>query len=146
MSWMRMSCVYRDNNCPVWCQCSNCTQNYSKGTEDAEDLREVCPKDAQRRPKRKTLSWQQGDGRVDQFRSRSSWCSGDLRWKLYLLQWPRDRFPSGSILTFRDPRRPHRANPSTNFWWSLFLTALAWSTCTGLPLDRQSTSNAMLRF
>ena len=27
-----------------------------------------------------------------------------------------------------------------------FLTALAWSTCTGLPLDRQSTRNTMLRF
>ena len=27
-----------------------------------------------------------------------------------------------------------------------FLTALAWSTCTGFPLDRQSTRNTMLRF
>ena len=27
-----------------------------------------------------------------------------------------------------------------------FLTALAWSTCTGFPLDRQSTKNTMLRF
>ena len=33
---------------------------------------EVCPKDAQRRSERKILSWQQGDGRADQFRSRSS--------------------------------------------------------------------------
>ena len=30
------------------------------------------------------------DGRADQFRSRSSWCSVDLRWKLDLLLWPRD--------------------------------------------------------
>ena len=30
--------------------------NYSRGTEDAEDLREVCPKGAQRRSERKTLS------------------------------------------------------------------------------------------
>ena len=37
------------------------------------------------------LSWQQGDRRADQFRSRSSWCSGDLRWKLDLLLWPRDQ-------------------------------------------------------
>ena len=37
------------------------------------------------------LSWQQGDGRADQFRSRSSWCSGDLQWKLDLLLWPRDQ-------------------------------------------------------
>ena len=65
--------------------------NYSRGTEDTEDLREVCPKGAQRRSERKTLSWLQGDGRADQFRSRSSWCSGDLRWKLDLLLWSRDQ-------------------------------------------------------
>ena len=61
------------------------------GTQDAEDLRKVCPKGAQRRSERKTLSWQQGEGRADQFKSRSSWCSGDLRWKLDLLLWPRDQ-------------------------------------------------------
>ena len=72
-------------------QCGNFTHNYSQGTEDAEDLREVCPKRAQRRSERKTTSWQLGDGRADQFRSRSSWCSGDLRWKLDLLLWPRDQ-------------------------------------------------------
>ena len=36
-------------------------------------------------------------------------------------QRPRDRVPCGSMLAFRDPRRPDRANPHTNFWWSLFL-------------------------
>ncbi len=41
---------------------------------------------------------------------------------------------------------PDRANPPTNFWWSLFLTALAWSTCTGLALDWHSTKNIMLTF
>ena len=46
---------------------------------------------SQRRSENKTLSWQQGDSRADQFRSRSSWCSGDLRWKLNLLLWPRDQ-------------------------------------------------------
>ena len=63
---------------------------------------------------RKTLSWQQGDGRADQFRSRSSWCSGDLWWKLDLLLWPSDQetVPSGSMLTISNPRRPDRANPS----------------------------------
>ena len=75
----------------VWCQCGNCTHNYLRGTEDAEYFREVCPMGAQRRSERKTLSWQQGDGRADQFRFRSSWCSGDLRWKLDLLLWPRDQ-------------------------------------------------------
>ena len=55
-----------------------------------------------------------------------------------MTQRPRDRVPSGSMLALLDPRRPDRVNPPTNFWWSLFLTALAWSTCTGFPLDRQS--------
>ena len=54
-------------------------------------MREVCPKGAQRRSDRKTLSWQQGDGRTDQFRSRSSLCSDDLQWKLDLLLWLRDQ-------------------------------------------------------
>ena len=62
-----------------------------------EDLRKVYPKHAQRRSERKTLSWQQTDGRADQFRSCSSWCSGDLWWKLDQLLWPRDRVPSGSM-------------------------------------------------
>ena len=34
---------------------------------------------------------QQGDGRADQFRSCSSWCSGDLQWKLDLLLRPRNQ-------------------------------------------------------
>ena len=59
--------------------------------KDAEYLREVCPNGAQRRSERKTLSWQQGDSRADQFRSCRSWCSGDLRWKMDLLLWPRDQ-------------------------------------------------------
>ena len=54
-------------------------------------------------------------------------------------QRPRDRVPSGGMLALPDPRRLDRVNPPTNFWWSLFLTALAWSTCTGFPLDGQST-------
>ena len=33
---------------------------------------------------------------------------------------PRDRVPSGSMLAIPDPRRPDRANPPTNFWWSFF--------------------------
>ena len=42
--------VFRDNKGTVWCQCGNCTHNYSRGTEDAEDLCEVCLKGAQRTP------------------------------------------------------------------------------------------------
>ena len=63
-----------------------------------------------------------------------------------MIQRPRDRVPSGSMLALPDPRRPDRANPLTNFWWSFFLTALEWSTFIGFPLDRQSTRNTMWRF
>ena len=37
-----------------------------------------------------------------------------------MTQGPRDRVPSGNMLPLPDPRRPDRANPPTNFWWSLF--------------------------
>ena len=37
-----------------------------------------------------------------------------------MTQTPRDRVPSGSMLALPDPRRPERANPPTNIWWSLF--------------------------
>ena len=43
-----------------------------------------------------------------------------------MTQRPRDRVPSGSMLALPDPRRPNRINPPTNFWWSLFLTALGF--------------------
>ena len=66
------------------------TQLFAKNWR-CERLLKVCPKSAQRRSERKMLSWQQGDDRADQFRSHSSWCSGDLRWKLDLLLWPRDQ-------------------------------------------------------
>ena len=37
-----------------------------------------------------------------------------------MTKWPRDRVPSGRMLALPDPRRPDRANPPTNFWWSPF--------------------------
>ena len=75
-----------------------------------------------------------------------------LRWpamkagSIAMTQRPRNRVPSGSMLALPDPRRSDRANPPTNVWWSLFLKALAWSTCNEFPLDRQSTRNTILRF
>ena len=96
---------------------------------------------------RKTLSWQQGDGRADQFRSRSSWCSGDLRWKLDLQLWPRDQeteFPVEACwLSQTQKGQTEQILPQT-FDDPFFWTALAWSTCTGFPLDRQLTRNIML--
>ena len=43
-----------------------------------------------------------------------------------MTQRPRDRVPSGSMLAFPHPKRPDRANPPTNFWWTLFFD------CTGM--------------
>ena len=40
-----------------------------------------------------------------------------------MTQRPRDRVLSGSMLALPDPRRPDRANLSTNFWWSLFFNS-----------------------
>ena len=89
------------------------------------------------------------DGRDDQFRSRSSWCSGDLQWKLDLLLWPRDQeteFPAEACwLSQTQEGQTEQIHPQT-FDDTFFFTALAWSTCTGFPLDRQSTRNTMLRF
>ena len=36
-----------------------------------------------------------------------------------MTQRPRDRDPSVSMLALPDPRRPDRANPPTDLWWSL---------------------------
>ena len=47
---------------------SNCTHNYSRGTEDAEDLREVFPRVLREDQKERRCH----DGRADQFRFRSS--------------------------------------------------------------------------
>ena len=86
-----------------------------------EDLREVCPKGAQRRSERKTLSWQQGDDRAIQIPQFLM-----LRWHAMkagstaMTQRPRDRVPSWNMLALTDPKRPDRANPPTNFWWALF--------------------------
>ena len=68
--------------------------------------------------------------------------------KLDLPLWPRDQeteFPVEACwLSQAQEGQTEQIHPQ-NFWWSLFLTALAWSTCTGFPLDKQSTKNTMLR-
>ena len=68
------------------------TQSFARNWKCGRFARSLS-KSAQRRSERKTLSWWQGDGRTDQFRSCSSWCSGDLRWKQDLLLWPKDQEP-----------------------------------------------------
>ena len=69
--------------------------------------------------------------------------------KMGRFAWPRDQeteFPVGACWLSQTQEGQKEANLPTNFWWCLFLTALAWSTCTGLLLDRQSTRNTLLRF
>ena len=44
------------------------------------------------------------------------------------------------------PKKARQSKSTHNFLMISFLTALPWSTCTGFPLDRQSTRNTMLRF
>ena len=124
--------------CTVWCQCGNCTNNYSRGTEDKEDLRKVCTMGAQRRSEKRTLLWQQEDGRACQSRSRSSWCSGDLWWKLDLLLWPRDQkteFPVEACLLSQTKKgQREQIHPQT--YDDPFFESTSWSACSGLPLDR----------
>ena len=85
----------------------------------------------------------------DQFRCRSSWCSSDLRWQLDLLLWLRDQetaFPVEACwLSQTQEGQTEQIHPQT-FDVPFFLTALAWSTYTGFPLDRQSKRNTMLSF
>ena len=82
---------------------------------------------SQRRSERKMLSWRQGDGQADPFRSRSSWCSGDLWWKLDLLLWARDQeteFPVEACwLSQTQEGQTEQIHPQT--FDDLFLTALA---------------------
>ena len=60
------------------------------------------------------------------------WLSWSIQIPQFLIIWwptmkagsitmtQRDRVPRGSILALPDPRRPDRASPPTNFWWSFF--------------------------
>ena len=44
------------------------------------------------------------------------------------------------------PKKVRQSKSTHKILMIPFLTALAWSTCTGFPLDRQSTRNTRLRF
>ena len=44
------------------------------------------------------------------------------------------------------PKKARQSKSTHKLFMIPFLTALAWSTCTGFPLDIQSTRNTMLRF
>ena len=82
----------------------------------------------------------------DVFMTAGRWSSWPIQILQFLMLWwpalkagsiamtqrPRDRVPSGSMMALPDPRRPDRANPPTNFWWSFFLA------CTGFPQSTDS--------
>ena len=72
------------------------------------------PKGAQR-SERKTLSWQQGDGRANQSRSCSSWCSGDLQSKLDLQSSQWKHASSTRPKTARQSKSTHK--PDDPFFW-----------------------------
>ena len=107
-------CVYRDNKCTVWCQCGNCTYNYLRGTEDAEDLHKVCPKCAQRRSERKkdvamkAERWSSWSIQIPQFFV--LWWPAMKAGSIAMTQRPRDRVPSGSMLA--SSLRPKKARQS----------------------------------
>ena len=71
-----------------------------------------------------------------------------MRWKLDLLLWPRDQeFPMEACwLSHTQEGQTEKIHSQTFDDPPFFLTALAWSTCTGFLLDKQSTRNTMLRF
>ena len=98
-------------------QCGNCTHNCSRGTEDVEDLREVCPRVLREDQK----EWRCHDNwsiQIPQFLM--LWWPAMKAGSIAMTQRPRDSVPSGSMLALPDPRRPVRENPSTKIWWSLF--------------------------
>ena len=72
-----------------------------------------------------------------------------MQWKLDLLLWPRDQKTEFPVEAYRlsqtQEGQTEQIHPQT-FDDPFFLTALAWSTCTGFPLDKQSTRNPMLSF
>ena len=73
-----------------------------------------------------------------------------IRWNLDLLLWARDQetefLEEACWLSQSQEGQTEQIHPQTFNDPFFFLTALAWSTCTGFPLDRQSTRNTMLRF
>ena len=91
-------------------------------------------------------AWSLSQGCIEKIRKKDivmtaeRWSSWSTQISQFLMLWwpamkagstamnqrPRDRVPSGSMLAPPDPRKPDRANPPTNFWWSLFLIYMHW--------------------
>ena len=71
-----------------------------------------------------------------------------MRWKLDLLLWPRDQGTEFLVEAcwLSRPKKARQSKSTQKLLMILFLTALAWSSCTELPLDWESTRNTTLRF
>ena len=147
---------FMDKNCSVSIETISAQFDVSVGNvhtiirEELKDLRKICAKFVPR------VLRDQKERRCHDSRGWSSW---SIQFPQFLmLWWPAMKAGSTAMTQTQEIEFPveecwlsqtqegQTANPPTNFWWSLFLTALAWSTCTGFPLDRQSTRNTMLRF
>ena len=89
------------------------------GTEDAEDLREVCPKIRKKDDVMTAGRWSCWPFQIPQFFT--LWWPAMKAGSTAMTKRPRDQVPSESMMALPDPRRPDRANPPTNFWWSLFI-------------------------
>ena len=134
-----LSCVYRDNKCSLMSVWELYTQLFARNWRCgrfARSLSQGCSEKIRKKDIVMTagrwLSWS-----IQILEFLMLWRPAIKAGSTAMTQRPRDRVPSGSMLALPDPRRLDRANPPTNFWWSLFLTALAWSTCTGFSLDSQ---------
>ena len=85
------------------------------------------------------------DEKERRFYDSGGWSSWSIQIPQFLILWWPAMNAGSTAMTKRQSsqwkhagsRRP-TANPPTNFWWSLFfLTALAWSTCTGQTVNKE---------
>ena len=78
--------------------------------------------------------WSEKIRKKDVVMTAGRWSSWSIQIPQFLMLWwpamkagsttmtqrPREWVPSGSMLALLDPRRTDKANPPTNFWWSIF--------------------------
>ena len=124
-----------------------CTHNYSRGTEHVEDLRKVFPR---------VLKEDQKERRCHDTREMVELINSDPAVldalvtcdENWIYCYDRETKRQSSQWKNAGSPRTKKARQSKSTHKLLmvpFLTVLALSTCTGFPLDRQSTRNTKLR-